>query len=463
MRYINLGSLYLRSPIFLQHIFVSLEGFHLQYRRYGSSFQKFFSEALYRDRLERGSFSLYQEKRLRNFLAIAREAPFWRDRFDAYNVNLNARDIFSEIKKLPILSKEEVKKNSNAIRVPRYQKSRLLVSHTSGTTGSGLIFFRTKDAEKEQGAVWWRHRMRFDMPFNEWCGYFCGRTIVSQGQTQPPFWRINYPGRQLLMSIYHLSKDTVRSYIDILEKYHIRWIHGYPSVLVLFARLLQEYALKPPQLRWLTTSTETLFSHQRTIIETVFKVPIIQHYGQAEGVADMSECENYRLHVDEDFSFVEFVPFTFSTSSSKIIGTNWTNPAFPLIRYDTGDIATVSSLPCTCGRWWRTVTYIDGRKEDYVVLPNGVKIGRLDHIFKDLVHVREAQIYQNNPSYIVFRIVKGHDYDTYNEEELLLMEARQRLGDAIQIQIEYVDKIQRTAFGKLRFVISEIPSMKIGS
>ena len=31
---------------------------------------------------------------------------------------------------------------------------------------------------------------------------------------------------------------------------------------------------------------------------------------------------------------------------------------------------------------------------DYVVLSNGAVVGQLDHIFKNLVNIREAQIYQ---------------------------------------------------------------------
>jgi phenylacetate-CoA ligase len=61
----------------------------------------------------------------------------------------------------------------------------------------------------------------------------------------------------------------------------------------------------------------------------------------------------------------------------------------------------------------------------------------------------------------VFKVVKGSGYDSSGEEQKLLKEARQRLGDEIKISIEYVDKITRTRSGKLRFVISEIESGKL--
>ncbi|MBU6175839.1 MAG: hypothetical protein KGQ60_18700, partial [Planctomycetes bacterium] len=104
----------------------------------------------------------------------------------------------------------------------------------------------------------------------------------------------------------------------------------------------------------------------------------------------------------------------------------------------------------------RLVDEIDGRKEDYVLLPNGVKVGRLDHIFKDLVHVQESQFRQDRPESVEIRIVKGPGYDAYDQETLLLSETRKRLGSDIDIKIQYVDRIERTKSGKLRFVISTI-------
>ena len=37
---------------------------------------------------------------------------------------------------------------------------------------------------------------------------------------------------------------------------------------------------------------------------------------------------------------------------------------------------------------------IDGRSEDYLLLNDGSKVGRLDQIFKDLVDIVEAQFIQ---------------------------------------------------------------------
>jgi phenylacetate-CoA ligase len=137
------------------------------------------------------------------------------------------------------------------------------------------------------------------------------------------------------------------------------------------------------------------------------------------------------------------------------VGTNWTNPAFPLIRYDTGDLASGVSNVQRGARSERSVESIDGRKEDYITLPNGIRLGRLDHIFKDFVDICEAQIYQPVENTIVIRIVKGQNYTNHTESQLL-KEAQLRIGRSVDIEFEYLDRIARTKSGKLRFVVSKV-------
>lgn len=109
--------------------------------------------------------------------------------------------------------------------------------------------------------------------------------------------------------------------------------------------------------------------------------------------ANISQCLEGFLHVDEDFAAVEFLPA--GGDQYRIVGTNLSNLAFPLIRYDTGDLATLTDAICECGRPGRIVEHLDGRQEDYVVTRSGAQLGRIDHIFKDMINIREAQIRQS--------------------------------------------------------------------
>ena len=76
--------------------------------------------------------------------------------------------------------------------------------------------------------------------YNQWCGVFGGRIVVPPRSTRPPFWRYNYPARQLMFSGYHLNEKNIPFYIDKILKSRITWLHGYPSLIALLASCILE-------------------------------------------------------------------------------------------------------------------------------------------------------------------------------------------------------------------------------
>jgi phenylacetate-CoA ligase len=259
----------------------------------------------------------------------------------------------------------------------------------------------------------------------------------------------------VLYSGYHLGPSYLDAYVMHLRQSGVRWLHGYPSNVALLASHMLDrgYSLED-QISVVTLAAENLTDHQRASIAAAFGVTPYQHYGNAEAVANASECPYGTFHVDEDFAHVEAISRA-ADEVSALVGTNFTNSAFPLIRYDMGDVGTLTEQSCPCGRAGRALASVDGRLEDAIVLPSGARVGRLDHIFKDLVRIREAQIYQPEVSTIALRVVRGDGYTALDERKLL-SEARQRLGDDPKISIEYVERLPRTRTGKLRMVVSDI-------
>jgi phenylacetate-CoA ligase len=456
----DLESFYYRLPIAFQNVAASFIGGRIQRRRYPPGFEDLEKRIDHQQWFAGDRLRSYQEERLRNVLRSASHSPYWKKIFQDYQLNTSFNNPFEELAKLPVLSKDVIKRNIRDFYNPTIAKQKLVSRHTSGTTGGGLVFHETPLAEQECWATWWRYRQWHGITRDTWCGYFGGRSIVPVHWNKPPFWRINRPGKQVLFSTYHLTPDTCELYLGYIRERNIRWLHGYPSMLSLFAAYLQGKNIRANGvLDIITTGAESLLPHQSETILRTFGCELRQHYGQAEGVANISECPMGNLHVDEDYSYVEFLPIDDVSNQYRLIGTNWSNHAFPLLRYDTGDLVTISTeRTCPCGRPGRLVDEIDGRKEDYVLLPNGVKVGRLDHIFKDLIHVQEAQFRQNHPKRVEIWVVKGQGYDECGEESQLLLETRKRLGHDINIQIRYVNSIERTKSGKLRFVVSNLDS-----
>lgn len=448
-------SLYLSLSPLLQSVALNFEGWRLNKRRYSRLYADVEKSVAARGRLNGDALKDYQAQRLAAHIMAARNSPFWRQKFEQFGVRANGYRPFEELAKLPLLSKHEVREAVRSVVNPAYKREALLVRHTSGTTGSGLKFWETRSCEQETWATWWRYRGWHGISRDSWCGYFGGRSVVSLRQNTPPYWRSNYIGRQLMFSAYHLSASTARDYWTALNHSGVEWMHGYPSIISLLSQYKYDLGIDS-KIRIISVGAESLTERCKSTIQRAFpETKLVQHYGQAEAVANISQCWAGSLHVDEDFSYVEFVPIPEAPGLHRIIGTNWTNPSFPLLRYDTGDIVRLAHADCACGSKWRTVRDIDGRIEDFVEIPGGAKVGRLDHIFKDMINVTEAQIRQDASGQICFLVVRGRNY-TPNDEASLMNEARKRLGDEADLSIKYVDRIQRTVSGKLRLVVKEV-------
>ncbi len=332
--------------------------------------------------------------------------------------------------------------------------------YTSGTTGSGLKFPVSQEFIEHQWAIFWKFRNIHGISLDTWCAYIIGQTIFDIDSKKRPFWLKSHFTKQLLFSQYHLNEESVEAYLREILKNNIKWMHAYPSILNNFANLiikqnLQKLAYKL-NLHVITVSSEKLFDYQRKNIENIFGCKVRELYGLTEGVVNIFECDAGTLHVDESYSYVEFIKID-NSNEYEIIGTSYHNKAFPLVRYNTGDRCLLYDdiFKCPCGRKSRTVKEILGRDEDYLILYDGTKIGRLDHLFKGMIEVDEAQIFQKEKGNATFKIVKGKNYNNKSENRLI-SEIKEKLGRDFNFNIEYLTSIPKTKRGKLKFVVSEV-------
>lgn len=435
-----LKKLYFNLPIVLQNFVISIVGYNIKRER----FDKIFYQLLkfYKSTNDKELIKL-EEERLKYFIKNAQLSSFWKERFLNYNLNINSDSIFEEIKKLPILTKEEVKQNIDRIKIGKKLKK----CHTSGTTGSGLVFYETKKAQSERWALWWRYRFWHGIDMETWYGWFGGMSIIPLTQIEPPYYRVNYPEKRIMFSAHHLNENTTNHYADVIVKRKLSWLHGYPSQLGHFASLCLDCNINFRFVSNITLGAENLLENQKDKIRRVFpNAKISEHYGLAESVTNISENIEGELKLDRFFSYTEFIP-TGVKDKYWIVGTNLSNPSFPMIRYNTNDIATIIN-----GK----IISIDGRKEDYVVLPNGTKYGRLDHLFKGLINIKEAQIHQVSKDTVYFYIVKGKYFDSENEIEKLIYEIDLRFKNKMNYEIIFQKEIIKSNSGKLRFVISDL-------
>ncbi len=452
----NILHIYYKLPVFLQNMACYVEGSRIRRTRYGRDFWRFLEEYESRNDWSYEHLCGYRDTKLQQMIKHCYDTvPYYTRLFHELGIDYRSIKTIDDMKILPITTKQVVKENLYDFISTSVPKSKLKIHFTGGTTGSGLAFYTTDEEEAEQWAVWWRYRRNLGIEFDTWCGIFGGKTIVPINNNVAPYWRYNTPCKQVFFSGYHINDKTFEFYVDEIAKRKLQWLHGYPSNIANLANYMIDHKIKL-DIKYITIGSENLYDYQRDMIIKAFNTVPYQHYGLTEGVANISQKLDGKLYIDEDFCAVECIPN--SDSSYALIGTTLSNWAMPLLRYDTGDQVSVNlQEPMTNNKGGRIIRNINGRSNEYVALNDGTRVSSaaLSLVFKDIVTIRDTQIIQQQKDAILVRIVKMQSY-SQKDEERTTAALKERLGESMRIVYEYVEKIPRTAGGKLRLVISEI-------
>lgn len=455
---------YDRAPYFIKNILSSGYGLFQKRKRCGKYYRyylDFLSESQWykNDQLKELQFKLTKD-----FLVFAfKRSEYYRKLFVQYGFNPASIKSLSDMQILPVLNKEYAREHIEEIFPSNINEFSPYVTHTSGTTGLGLKLFESKECFEREFAFRINSYSWGGVKFGNRWAWCAGHPVSKQDSDKPPFWVHDVINNWLLMSSYHMSEKNLPAYIYKLARFKPELLAGYPSSIYLLAVINYELG-KIVNPKAIVTSSETLFDYQRDIIGKSFGCKVYSYYGNAERAAVFSECEKGSYHLREEYSFVELLdennlPVK-DGNKGILICTGFGNYATPLIRYRIGDEAIFSKEnKCACGRSGKIVESIIGRIEDYIVTPEGRYIGRLDHLFKDSINVRMAQIVQNKVSEITIKIVQKTGYGKKDELEILT-EARKRLGSGINISFDYVKDIPRSKNGKFKFINSTLEKRK---
>mgnify|MGYP003575096473 CR=1 FL=1 len=455
-------AVYERLPVAFQNLVCSAYGYREARTRFGRDFRRRLRELSASEWWSVSDIAAYQDERVRELIRHAyATVPYYHDRMR--ELGLTPEDIRgrADLPKLPVLTKEEVRANYERMVSTSAAKRDLVLRHTSGTTGKALHFYYSRAAIGQQWAVWWRHRHRFGVGLEALHANFTGKRVVPTDQNRPPYWRWNLPMHQALLNMQHLTPAKIRDVVAFLDSKDFVYYNGYPSVIHAMAASALEAGLtlaRPP--RFVFTGAENMLDYQRRDIAALTGATLTDQYGFSEGCGNASHCPSLVYHEDFEFGILECVdprPAGDGRVAGRIVCTGFASPDTPLIRYEVGDVGIWenSERGCSCGRHSAVLVAIDGRRDDYVITPEGGRIMRFDYLFKDTHQVREAQVVQREPGAIVLRIVRRDGYST-RDELILREEVRQWISPTIRVSFEYTDEIPRPANGKFRAVVSEL-------
>ena len=405
----------------------------------------------------------YQNKSIRALIRYAYEnVPYYHKVFRKRGLYSDDIKITKDLVKLPILTKEIIRKNYNEILSKNFKKWKPVESKTGGTTGKTLRYITTKNSKSISWAASYR-------AWGWACYKYGDKKATLAGSSLFPDEKIPFSKkirfaieRNLTSSAVHLSDSIIADYIKRLEKFQPKFLRGYPSSIFSLAKYISENnttSIKPTAI---FVTAEILYPHQRDLIEKIFNSKVFNHYSNPESRADGYECKEHNgLHMTTEASIMEFVDIENNEcvspgECSEIVTTNLFNYAMPFIRYSTEDIGIPSDDKCSCGRGLPLMKSLEGRTTDIITFNNGITLGGppLTLIFKEF-NIVEYQLVQEKRDLLVIKIVKDKNYSNIETEHILNI-MKYHCGEGVDIKIEFFNEIPRAINSKYRFIISKI-------
>ena len=338
----------------------------------------------------------------------------------------------------------------------------LIKDKTGGSTASPLEFYYTADRLDWRTASAIRH--------NKWAGFDIGTKAAIVWGAPRDFRALeslkgriyNYlTSNNIILDASAISDETCRQFTVQLNNFKPDIIQAYARTLGLYARYLRDNNIEIPSPAAIITSAEVLTDDDRTLIESIFKSKIYNRYGCREFSVLASECAHGNMHINDECYHLEFVRSDGSQceygEEGEILVTDLLNTAMPMIRYQIGDTGILLDTKCPCGRNLSVMKIETGRITDFLVTPTGKKVSGVaiaTFIITNIDGIGQVQFHQKEKQSVEIKLVKN---DKFNEQTLGSLEENTRYWmDDINVKIDIVDEIKRSASGKMLFCINEI-------
>lgn len=449
-------AIYARLPVWAQHQAVSAYGLYRYWLRFGGGYQHYLTAYLERERFSTRQWQAWQQQRLTVLLrAAATRIPYYQR---TWTDSEKQAAVAGRLADVPLLDKDDVRRNPRGFLRRDMHPWPRLVYHTSGSTGTPIASIwtvqevRRARALREARSARWAG-VSFWMPR----ATISGRLVDPDPESAGPYYRFNAAERQVYFSAFHLRPETAAGYVDALWRHSVQWMTGYAVSYYLLARFILDQGLAVPPLRAVVTTSEKVTSEMRCEIERAFRCRVYEEYSTVENALFASECERGRLHVSPDAGIVEILRPNGSPCGpgevGEVVATCLNRDYQPFIRYRLGDLAAWSGEPCPCGRAMPVLGEVVGRVEDVVVGPDGRQMVRFHGVFVDQPHVREGQIVQESVRRIRVRVVPEYGFGP-SDIRSLVHRVQGRLGPQVEVAVDVVDRIPRTAAGKFQAVVS---------
>jgi phenylacetate-CoA ligase len=328
--------------------------------------------------MKRAELEELQYKRLQTTLRWAYDnVPFYRALWDEEGIHPGDIRALDDLTKLPFMSQGDFRKAYpyGLFAVPLERVVRIHTS--SGTTSWPAVVGYTRG------------------DLNTWAE-LCARVAVAGGAQSHDVAQITFgyglptgafglqAGLERVgVTVIPASTGNTRRQLRIMRDYNTTLLVSAPSYALHLAQVAGElgYDFSQMSLRAGLFGAEPWTNRVRDEIEALMGISATDNYGlsQVMGPGISGECgQKDGLHINEDHFIAEVVdPETGEQlpegKEGELVFTSLTKEAVPVVRYRTGDLASMSLRPCACGRTFARHTKVYSRIDDMLVI-RGVNV-----------------------------------------------------------------------------------------
>jgi phenylacetate-CoA ligase len=377
--------------------------------------------------------------------------PFYK----AFAKNINPQDWPT----IPVMTKRELQQPLKERISDEFSTQNVYVNKTSGSSGDPFVFAKDKFCHALTWAVIKNRFGWFNLDFNKSKqARFYGIPLDTKGYYKERL--KDALSNRFRFSVFDLSDAAFDNLLNKFSTTSFDYINGYTSPIVQFAKYLERknITLKTvcPTLKACVVTSEMLFDDDKTLLEKQFGVQIINEYGASELDLIAFPNSNNEWQINSETLFVEILDKNNNVlplgEKGRVVITSLYNKAHPFIRYDIGDVGTLSKHSTTQKP---ILEKLIGRTNDMVILPSGKKAAGLTfyYITKSIIeddgNVKEFIIEQHKKdSFKVIYVSSSEISDS--KKNTIINEMETYLEKGLHIIFERKNQLQRSKSGKLK-------------
>ena len=408
----------------------------------------------------------YQFRELKRLIDFAWEhIPFYRRYWEHHGFTPEQFQRLQDFSLIPCIDKEIVRANYKDMVPRNYDRGRLEQVTSGGTTGLPLSFYINQAIAHGRELV--------HQPWTYWhvCRYKLGidKVVILRGSRvderliqQGIYWKrsLGYRGRGLLLSSFHLTEATYKSYMHEIRKESPKFIVAYPSSLTILCTMMKKHNEAPLiGLRGAICSSEMVYEWQRQLVREVLGVEIYSFYGHSEKTVSAIPDSQHRMLFEPSYGYVEFLdeklnPVDTVGEIAQVVSTGFQNDYMPFIRYQTSDYVRVDNHPPL--GFTHVAKEIIGRAQDFVYDKDGNRLPFTcsDEVFWNIDGIIAYQYLQREVGRLLIHLEVDNSF--INESIQNIQIEAEHMFYNCDVEVLIVDRIERTFSGKFRYFVQTI-------